>query len=372
MRALIVKPTVFMYETFQQFADDFKIDDNDLIFTHEFIYLAFFKPLELKCHFVFQEKFGVSEPSDTMVNEILKEIKKFKFGRVIAVGGGTVIDIGKLLSLQKPDDILDLYEGRMAPKKECELILIPTTCGTGSEVTNISILGITYRHVKQGLANDEMYADKAILIPELYRELPLKIFMHSSIDALIHAAESYLSSRSSEFTELFARKAIEKIIGGYRAMVEKGTDHRKEIIKEFVLGSNYAGIAFGNTGVGAVHALSMTFGGAYHIPHGEANYEFFTTVFKEYRRKNPQGKIRQLDEIVAGALGCDSNDDVYTCLENVLNSLIMRKPLREYGMKHDECAFFAETTIASQQRLLVNNYVPLSKEELTKMFADLY
>ena len=369
---LSVRPNIFMFNEFNQFASEYSLGEDDLIFTHEFLYIPYMKPLGLKCQFLFQEKFGVSEPSDTMVNHIFKEIAVMKYNRVIAIGGGTVIDIGKILSLKRPNDILDLWEGRVAPKKECELIIIPTTCGTGSEVTNISILEITGRHVKQGLANDEMYADKAVLILEFLKKLPLTIFMHSSIDALIHAAESFLSPRSTEYTEMFAKKAIEKIICGYNAMVQRGSEYRNEIIGEFAVGSNFAGIAFGNTGVGAVHAMSMTFGGAYHIPHGEANYEFFTTVFRAYSQKNPNGKIRELNKIIADALCCKAGDDVYTCLENVLNTLIVRKPLKEFGMKADECEIFADTTIASQQRLLINNYVPLTRDELANIYKALY
>ncbi len=107
-----------------------------------------------------------------------------------------------------------------------------------------------------GLGTDELFADHAVLIPELVKGLPYRFFVASSIDALIHAIESYVSPKANPYTEVFSVKAMELILKGYMQIIEKGEEYRKEIIEEFVIGSNYAGIAFGNTGVGAVHALS--------------------------------------------------------------------------------------------------------------------
>ena len=143
-------------------------------------------------------------------------------------------------------------------------------------------------------------------------------------------------------------------------------------LAEFLLASCYAGIAFGNAGVAAVHALSYSVGGAFHVPHGEANYQFFTEVFKMYTRKNPEGKIKEATKLIAGFLGCDPAGDVYGELENFLNKLIQKKKLREYGMVEAQIDEFTESTIENQQRLLVNNYVFLEKEEVREIFANLY
>ena len=91
---------------------------------------------------------------------------------MIAVGGGTVLDVAKILSLRHVSPILDLYDGKLPVEKGKELILVPTTCGTGTEVTNISILSLVSRRTKKGLANDAMYADQAVLIPELLGACP--------------------------------------------------------------------------------------------------------------------------------------------------------------------------------------------------------
>lgn len=372
MKLLVIKPEISMAEGFAQFAQEFRLGEGDLVFTHGFLFDAYMKPLNLGCHYVFQEKFGAGEPSDRMVNDILREIEGLSYRRVIAIGGGTVVDIGKILCLKLPKDVLDLFDGIVPVKKECELIIVPTTCGTGSEVTNLTILEITRRHVKQGLGNNQMCADHAVLIPELVRNLPYPFFMYSSIDALIHAVESLISPKASPYTDLYAQKAIEMILKGYMAMLKNGLDYRKEIILDFMIASDYAGISFGNAGVGAVHAMSYPLGGGYHVPHGESNYEFFTAVFKEYHRRNPEGKIKQINRILSEALGCPEGEGLYDTLEETLSALIKRKPLREYGMKPEECESFADTIIEKQQRLLANNYVPFTRDEYVEMYRQLY
>ncbi len=220
---------------------------------------------------------------------------------------------------------------------------------------------------------EETYADAAVLIPESLGGLPDYVFATSSIDALIHAIESYLSPKASVFTEMYSLKAIEMIMDGYKKILEKGNtkENRLPYLKDFAIASNYAGIAFGNAGCAAVHALSYSIGGAFHVPHGEANYQFFTEVFKMYVRKHPNGKIVKANQIFADILGCDVKD-VYEELDKFLGQLIVKKPLREYGMTEAQIDQFTQSTIENQQRLLANNYVQLSQEEIREIFQNLY
>jgi len=252
--------------------------------------------------------------------------------------------------------------------------VVPTTCGTGSEVTNVAIAELKSLHVKKGLAVEETYASKAVLIPESLSGLPDYVFATSSIDALIHAIESYLSPKASTYTEMYSLAAIEMIMKGYQKIIERGgnkAENRGDLLKDFCLAANYAGIAFGNAGCAAVHALSYSIGGAFHVPHGEANYQFFTEVFKMYMRKDPKGKITKANQILADILGCTA-DVVYDELEKVLDQLIAKKPLREYGMSEAQIDEFTRSTVENQQRLLANNYVYLTDEEIREIFANLY
>lgn len=372
MQALRVVPKVFYFDTFKEFNDEFKVGKNDLVLTNEWLYTPYMKPLGIETNVIFQEKYGAGEPSDEMIDAIHKEAQKYEYDRIVAFGGGTIVDICKVLALDVPEKSVDLFTGAVAPVKKKKLVVVPTTCGTGSEVTNVAIAELKSLHTKKGIAVEETYADVAVLVPETIKGLPYKFFVTSSVDALIHAIESYLSPKASPFTEMYSLTAIQMIMDGYKQIVEKGPDERLNYLKEFVLASNYAGIAFGNAGCAAVHALSYSIGGAFHVPHGEANYQFFTEVFKMYMRKNPTGKIVQATKIFADALGCDPKGDVYGELETFLNKLIAKKPLREYGMVEAQIDEFTDMTIANQQRLLANNYVFLDRDEIREIFANLY
>ena len=163
-------------------------------------------------------------------------------------------------------------------------------------------------------------------------------------------------------------------MGGYKKIVERGgntKENRADLLKDFCLAATYAGIAFGNAGCAAVHALSYAHGGAFHIPHGEANFICFTEVFKMYMRKQPVGKIQEANKIFCDVLGC-SEDVVYEELDAFLGKILEKKPLREYGMTEDQVAPFAKSTIDNQQRLLGNNYVELSEAEIAEIFQNLY
>ena len=305
-----------------------------------------------------------------MVTAIYNDMPK-DVTRIVAVGGGTVVDIAKVLSLKTVTPILDLYDGKIPLEKGKELILVPTTCGTGSEVTNLSILALISLNTKKGLGAPCMFGDKAVLVPELLKTLPLSVFATSSIDALIHSIESSLSPKANPITELFGYKAIEIILKGYMEIRDKGPEARIPLLKDFLLASTYGGIAFGNAGCAAVHALSYPLGAAYHVPHGESNYAMFTGVMKKYMSIRTDGAIAKLNAYMAGILGCDV-DKVYEALEDLLNTLLPKKALHEYGMKESELEEFTDSVIANQQRLLNNNFVPLSRQDILDIYTSLY
>lgn len=371
MKMLSIKPVIEGYATCKEFVDELKINENDLIISNEYIYQPYFGPMNLKAKVLYQEKYGMGEPSDEMAEKIYADMKGGSYKRIIAIGGGTIIDIAKLYALKNVSPILDLYDRKLEIIKDKELVLVPTTCGTGSEVTNISILELKSRHTKMGLATDELYADRAVMIPELLSGLPFKFFATSSVDALIHAYESYLSPKSSPYTEVFADKAIELILKGYMEIAAKGEEARKPLLNDFLIASNYAGIAFGNAGVGAVHAMSYPLGGAYHVPHGEANYALFVGVCKAYQKGNPDGKIKRVNNIICGILGC-REDVVYEELEKLLNKILQRKPLREYGVTAKDIDDFTDNVMTKQGRLTANNYVPLDAAAVKAIYESLH
>ena len=370
MQQLVIKPRIFQYDTCKAFYEAFQIGDGDLVITNEHIFRPFFDSLNLACDTMYQEKYGSGEPSDEMAEAMYADMKK-DYRRIIAIGGGTVIDIAKLFALKNMSPVLDLFERKLEIKKDKELVLVPTTCGSGSEVTNISILELKSRQTKLGLAVDELYADSAVLIPELLKNLPFGVFATSSIDALIHALESTLSPKATPYTEMFGYKAIEMILEGYKIIIKNGQEARMPLLKNFLIASNYAGISFGNAGCAAVHALSYPLGGTYHVPHGEANYCLLIGVFNKYMSINPKGKISHLNRFIANILDCDEAV-VYNEMEKLLDAITPRKPLREYGVTEKDLKAFTENVMTRQGRLMGNNYTELSENDVYEIYKELF
>ena len=373
MREIILKPTLYSFDSCREFAEAFQLGKRDLILTNQYIYDPYFQGIGLNVHTIFQENYGSGEPSDVMVDAILADAAKLGgYDRVIALGGGTVIDIAKILAVADQDVSLDhLYDLMPNLVKHHRLVIIPTTCGTGSEVTNIAVVNRTRLGTKMGLVGEAMYADEAVLIPELLQTLPFGVFATRSIDALVHATESSLSPNATEYTKLFGYRAIEMILRGYQKIAKEGRDSRLGQLKEFLIASNFAGIAFGTAGCGTVHAMAYPLGGQYHVAHGESNYAIFTGVMKKYMELKPEGEISCLNRHLANLLDCEVSQ-VYQCLEDLLSQILPKKPLHEYGVKPDDLPEFAKSVIENQQRLLANSFVPMSEELVLNIYQSLY
>lgn len=370
MEQIIFRPSLFKFKTCRDFAKAFELKEGDLILTNEYIFNPYFGSLGLNVETIFQEQYGAGEPTDVMVDAIIEDAKKKGCKRIIAVGGGTIIDIAKVLAISDGESVDELYDLPVTEKKH-PLIIIPTTCGTGSEVTNISIINRTRLGVKMGLTGEALFADSAVLIPELLEGLPFPVFAASSIDALVHAVESSLSPKATPYTKLFGYKAIEMILTGFQKIAKDGREALKGLLEEFLIASNYAGLAFGTAGCAAVHALSYPLGGAYHVPHGESNYAMFTGVLKNYMEIRKDGEIEVLNSYMADLLGCDA-EVVYEKLEELLDQLLPKKSLHEYGVTEDELEIFTKSVMETQGRLMGNNFVPLDEQRVLKIYRELY
>lgn len=371
MKLFQQKTQVHKFKSSREFIEEFKICKSDFILTSKSAYDTYFKSFDLDAHVEYKSKYGAGEPDDIMMDKLLDDFSKTSCTRIIAIGGGAVIDMAKLLVLKDGKKSSDLFQKKVPLEKVRELIAVPTTCGAGSEVSNISIAEITEMNTKFGLAVDELFPDYAVLIPELLLELPYSFFATSAIDALIHAIESFVSPKASIYTEIFSTKAIDMILNGFQQIVLNGKDYRFDIIEDFLVASDLAGIAFGNAGTGAVHALSYPLSGVYHVTHGEANYQFFIEVFKTYNRISPDGKLAKINMLLSEIMNCEISE-VYEKMEELLNKIITRKSLREYGMKDYEINSFADSVIDSQQRLLNQSYVKLNREEIVNIYRTLY
>jgi 4-hydroxybutyrate dehydrogenase len=363
----IVKPRISDCSGLDVFFEQWSVGKSDLIITNEYVLNPQLGGKPAPCDTLFQEKYGQGEPSDEMVNAMLTSIGGKDYKRIIAIGGGTVIDIAKLFVFGAGHDCDAIFANAESLRRERSLIIIPTTCGTGSEVTSISIVEFKKKHTKLGLNFPALFADETVLIPSMLNTLPYEVFATSSIDALIHAVESYVSPKATFFSRAMGRSAIELILGGYKKMAEKGERKLPENMEDFLFASTLAGIAFGNAGCAAVHALSYPIGGGYHVPHGKANYMVFEKVFQAYKSK--KADVSEVEKVLSGIFGCPV-EKVWTALFELISKIYDNQTLSKLGADAAKCAEMSEIVIKTQQRLLNNNPIPLSVEDICEIYRS--
>ena len=212
-RIFRLKPDIFMEKDLKTCFENLAINENDLIITGSSSLQKIKETNRAKQATILEtKKYGTGEPHESWADQILEESNKKDFHRVIAIGGGGIIDIAKFCVFGDGRSIQQLFNDKEKLNKNRELIAIPTTCGTGSEVTSVAVVEIETLKSKLGLQIDALFPDKSILIGDMLENLPYSVFANTSIDALVHAIESLLSPKANVYTDLFARKAIQIIV----------------------------------------------------------------------------------------------------------------------------------------------------------------
>jgi len=219
------------------------------------------------------EVFSGSEPEPTLpkLNLAANELRKGNYDLLVGFGGGSSMDTAKGLSvlLAHGGDGQDYIGVDKVPGPGIPTFTIPTTAGTGSEVTNIAIFGDPEKELKLAMVSPYLLARLALVDPTLTYGCPPGVTAASGIDALVHAIECYTGTKANNFTDALALEAMRLIIGSLRTAVSNGSD--EEARNHMSEGALLAGIAFGNSGVAAVHALAYPLGARFHVPHGVAN-----------------------------------------------------------------------------------------------------
>ena len=221
-----------------------------------------------------------AEPNYHEAQAMVEEFKKEKADFIIAIGGGSVMDVAKLASILATDSytVKDLLDNPLLAKKQITSLMIPTTAGTGSEATPNSIVGVPEKELKIGIVNPEMIADYVILDSRMIKNLPKPIAAATGVDALCHAIECFTSTKANPISNTFALEALDLIMNN---IIEACTNPEALDAKSnMLLGSFYAGVAITSSGTTAVHALSYPLGGKYHIAHGVSNAMLLTPVMK--------------------------------------------------------------------------------------------
>jgi len=221
-----------------------------------------------------------AEPSAESTDACARRAAEGGFDLIVGLGGGSPIDTAKCAAMLvanggKAEDYLGIDK---VPKPGLPKIFIPTTAGTGSEVTNVAVLSLKAQQTKKGIVSRHLMADAAILDAELTAGLPPAVTAATGMDALTHAIEAYVSRFAQPLTDYFALEAIRRLGRSLRTAVHYGAnlDAREDVLTA----SLYAGLAFGSAATGMVHGLAMPLGGLHNVPHGIANAVLLPHVMK--------------------------------------------------------------------------------------------
>lgn len=384
MRELFLQPEIQSFQTFSEFAKAFQIGSGDLILTNEPVLPNFRDEIPEGVRVLCTEAYGLGEPSDVMFEAIQEDAAKADYHRVVAVGGGTAIDVAKALCVADGRNMDELFDAPPSSLKRTKtLFCLPTTCGTGSEVTVTAVFDRTRKGTKMGLTNYALGSDYAIMVPALLETLPASVFGASSIDALIHAVESYLNMlQATVASRMFAERTMMMILPVYRAIREKGMDERKKYLLDMQLASTFGGIAIANALPSASHAMGYPFAGKFHRPHGEACYVFLNATMQKYLRDVEDGKTSaEQNSVWRGLMGIlekalelpgASDKELLKELDELLGVMLVRKGLREYGAAAQDCEDFGRSCYQNQQRLMACAFASFTEEELINAYRVVY
>ena len=300
----------------------------------------------------------VADPPESVVLDAVRAAQEFGCDGVIGFGGGSSMDVAKLLAvlIKGEQPLADIYGVDQITGGRLPLIQMPTTAGTGSEATMVSII-TTGETTKAGVVSRTLLADKIILDAGLTTGLPPAVTAATGIDAMVHAIEAYTTkNKKNPLSDMLAREALRLMAGNIETAVKQGDN--LEARSAMLLGAMLAGQAFANAPVAAVHALAYPLGGNYHIPHGLSNSLVLPHVLRfngpeaghQYAELAPiilPGKTLPEDPLAVTEL-------LATYFLQLAEDLGLPTTLRQMSIDESDLPMLAEQTML-QQRLLVNN-----------------
>lgn len=313
----------------------------------------------------------IPEPLLATGQNLVDYARKGNYSLIIGVGGGSALDLAKLAAVFVDNEgslgeYLNLSATRTIKKRGIPKILIPTTSGTGAEVTNISVLAL--EHTKDVISHDYLIADYAIVDPQLTVSVPSKVTAATGADALTHAIESYISVNANHYSEGLALQAITLISGALADAVADGNNKQARINMSY--GSYIAGLSFFNAGVGAIHALAYPLGGQFHIPHGDSNAVLIPYVMS-YIRPACFAKMADIYKAMGGNVnGLSPEEASVKCiyaLADLLKKIGIPDKLTGFGIP--ESALDQLTTDAvKQKRLLARCPMQLTQDDIRNIY----
>tara|TARA_B100000767_G_scaffold126460_1_gene120551 strand:- start:2957 stop:4114 length:1158 start_codon:yes stop_codon:yes gene_type:complete len=317
----------------------------------------------------------VADPPESVVMDAVAKAQVFECDAVIGFGGGSSMDVAKLLAvlINGEQSLSEIYGVDQVTGGRLPLIQVPTTAGTGSEATMVSII-TTGETTKAGVVSRTLLADKIILDASLTIGLPAHVTAATGIDAMVHAIEAYTSKRlKNPLSDMLAREALRLLAANIVTAVKQGDD--LEARGAMLLGAMLAGQAFANAPVAAVHALAYPLGGNYHIPHGLSNSLVlpFVLRFNAPAAAELYAEIAPL--IMPGKVLPDDPVAVTELLADYFLSLAvdlgLQTTLREMDIPEDDLPKLAKESML-QQRLLINNPREVGLDDSLAIYRQAY
>lgn len=311
------------------------------------------------------------EPSASLVDESAQLTKENGVDVVIGVGGGSSLDIAKGASLlaSNPGNVLDYCGLDLIPKRGLPKILVPTTAGTGSEVTRVFVLTDKRDNMKKVVFSNYAIPELALVDPMLTISMPSKVTADTGMDALVHAIETYVSMNATPFSDLLASKAIELIARYLPMAFAKGENI--EARYHMSLASLLAGMAFASGGLGAVHALAYPLGTEYHLPHGRTNAIMLPHVM-EFNSIGNRSRYALIAEMMGKReVTIDLRAGVAKAVEAViqlLDDVQIPYYLKDYGIPKEAIPKLVEGGMR-QARLFVPNPRDLREEDVEAIYT---
>ncbi len=318
---------------------------------------AFFKDVE-------------TDPRYEIVADCVAKIRSEDADLIVGFGGGSPIDIAKVSAVMATNEgpISEYFGIDLVPQPGLPTIIIPTTAGTGSEVTPIAILSDHTEKLKKGIVSSYLFPSVALLDPELTLGLPPDVTAATGMDALIHAIESYTSKNASSLSDLLASQAMNLISRNIRTAFADGSNLTAR--SNMLEGSLLAGMAFCNAGVTAVHAFAYPIGAEFHIPHGVANSIMLTPVMEFNKLGNLEKFARIADYLGENTAGLSTRDAANTAVEamrNLAADLKIPGHLSEFGIEEKHIPELAEG-VMKVTRLLANNPRYLTRQDAEDIY----
>jgi alcohol dehydrogenase class IV len=299
----------------------------------------------------------IADPPEHVVLEAAERARASNAEIVLGLGGGSSMDVAKLLAVLLPgtQSIKEMYGIKKVTGTRLPLVQMPTTAGTGSEVTAVSIV-TTGETTKMGVVAPQLYADLAILDAELTLGLPRAATAATGIDAMVHAIEAYTSAHlKNPISDTLAVKALELLSRNLLPACHDGNN--REAREAMLVGAMFAGQAFANSPVAAVHALAYPIGGIFHVAHGLSNALVLSHVMR-FNAPAASKLYAELADVILPAKisGSDEakTDALIQHIEQLIVDTAIPRTLREVGVKQDDIARMASDAML-QTRLLVNN-----------------